>query len=266
MGTMNNIRGIIFDLQKYSIRDGPGIRTTVFFKGCPLGCAWCQNPESLKPGPEKISARSSRLRPRRYAEKPVTVAEVMKEIKQDRIFYDLSGGGATFSGGEPLMQPDFLIGLLRSCRRHGIRTAVDTSGYTIWPVLDGVRRFTDLFLYDLKLMDPALHRRYAGFDNAPILDNLKRLDERGSRVVIRVPVIPGISDSPMNIRNIGRFVAGLRKVRRLDLLPYNTLCKEKYHRLGRPYRLGRLKPPTAGSLNRIRDHLSNFGLEVEIGG
>jgi len=266
MKTKKNIQGIIFDLQKYSIRDGPGIRTTVFFKGCPLHCAWCQNPEGIKPGTEKLSGQSSRRYPRRIAGKPVSVPEVMKEIDKDRIFYDLSGGGATFSGGEPLMQPDFLEGLLRSCRRRGIRTAVDTSGYTIWPVLNGIRKFTDLFLYDLKIMDPAAHKRYTGCDNIPILDNLKRLDKCGSRVVVRVPVIPGINDFRANIEKIGRFVAGLSKVRQLDLLPYNSLCREKYHRFSRSYRLDKLKPPTAGSLNKIRDRLSNFGLEVEIGG
>lgn len=263
---MKKIRGIIFDLQKYSIRDGPGIRTTVFLKGCPLCCAWCQNPESMKPGAQKLPARSVRRFPRRIAGRPVSVAEVMREIEKDRIFYDLSGGGATFSGGEPLMQPDFLFGLLRSSRLKGIATAVDTSGYADWAVLDRIRTVTDLFLYDLKIMDPVIHQRYTGRDNVRILDNLKRLDRSRTRVVIRVPVIPGINDSRVNIEKIGRFLAGLKTVRRLELLPYNALCKEKYRWLKRPFRFNRLKPPTEGSMEKIRRRLSAFGLDVGIGG
>jgi pyruvate formate lyase activating enzyme len=190
----------------------------------------------------------------------------MREIEKDRIFYDLSGGGATFSGGEPLMQPDFLVGLLRSCRRRGIHTAVDTSGYADWAVLNGIRSFTDLFLYDLKIMNPDLHRRFTGRDNLPILDNLQRLDAAGARILIRVPVIPGINDSRANIEMIGRFLAGLHSVRRLDLLPYNALCREKYRWLKRPYRFNRLKPPSGGSMERIRRRLSAFGLDVGMGG
>jgi len=260
------MRGVIFDIQKYSIRDGPGIRTTVFFKGCALRCDWCQNPESMKPGAEKSPGPSSRRDPRRISGKPVSAADVMREIEKDRIFYDLSGGGATFSGGEPLMQPDFLLGLLRSCRRRGIHTAVDTSGYAAWPVLNGIRRFTDLFLYDLKIMDPVLHRQYTGRDNLPILDNLKRLAAAGARILIRVPVIPGINDSRVNVEMIGRFLTGLNKVRRLDLLSYNALCREKYRRLKRPFRFNRLKPPSGGSMEKIRRRLSAFGLDVGMGG
>jgi pyruvate formate lyase activating enzyme len=266
-----NIKGVIFDLQKYAIRDGPGIRTAVFFKGCPLRCAWCQNPEGLNPQPEKFPPKPGRtanglIKAPETVGRSVTLPEVMEEIEKDRIFYEQSGGGVTFSGGEPLIQPDFLGALLRLCRRRGIHTAVETSGYAPWPVLKGIGRDADLFLYDLKVMDPAVHKRQTGVDNGLILENLARLAKTGARILIRLPVIPGINDSPAHAARLGRFVAGLRKVRRVDLLPFNALCREKYRRFNRPYRFANVKPPTPAALERIERRLAAHGLEVEIGG
>jgi pyruvate formate lyase activating enzyme len=223
--------GLIFDIKKYSIHDGPGIRTTLFLKGCPLACAWCHNPESQSSKPEMIFREQRCIRcgvcltacPRRaitwngdgpltdwaacqpcdacvtacYAEarerigREMTVAQALAEIERDRAFYDESGGGVTFSGGEPLMQSDFLAALLHACKAQDLHTAVDTCGFAAWETLDKVRGEVDLFLYDLKLMDDARHRAFTGVSNAPILANLQALSRLGHNLLIRIPLVPG---------------------------------------------------------------------------
>ena len=288
--------GIVFDIKKFSIHDGPGIRTTIFFKGCPLRCWWCHNPESQSPEPE-LTFRKSRCigcgacreacsrgaiaadlsvnaelctlcgecviacyaEAREMVGREMSVAQVMAEIERDVPFYDESGGGVTFSGGEPLAQPDFLLALLQACREREIHTAVDTCGFAPWQVLDKIRRHVDLFLYDLKLMDEAEHIRYTGVSNKLILKNLEMLAERGHDITLRVPIIPGINDSDEHIRQLGAFAATLPHLNRVDVLPYHNIAAEKYQRLDRVYKLPETRPPSDERMAEIRNALMVSG-------
>lgn len=303
--------GTIFNIMRFAVNDGPGIRTTVFVKGCPLVCWWCHNPESQAFGPELqvwpdrcigcgacIAACQHGLalsrempagcmacgrcaavcpaRARTITGWKATVADVMREVVRDTVFYDESGGGVTFSGGEPLAQPEFLLALLRACRAQGIHTCIDTSGYAPRRALLDVAAETDLFLYDLKLMDPAGHALYTGGELNLVLDNLRALSAVHSCINIRIPVIPGINDGDDNIRAAGAFIAGLEaNVRDVTLLPYHATGLAKYARLGKPYRLDEpgpgesqasLEPPPAARLEELARLLEGFGLRVQIGG
>lgn len=260
--------GIIFDLKKYAIHDGPGIRTTVFLKGCPLDCWWCHNPESRHPKPEKpaggkMQKRSSLLKSAHgIVGKTVTPDEVLHEVEKDTIFYDESGGGATFSGGEPLVQIEFLQALLEGCKQRGIHTAVDTSGYAPPELFDRVYDSVDLFLYDLKLIDDESHKKYTGVSNHLILDNLKRLAARGAKVLPRIPLIPGITDTGENLSRILFLLRSLDSISRIDLLPYNRIGEGKYEMMGMPKRMPRLQAHPADVLNRIKSVFTSAGFTV----
>lgn len=306
--------GILFDIRKYSIHDGPGIRTAVFFKGCPLRCAWCHNPESQSFQPELI------LRPNRciaceacvqvcpngavppsptgrgdrgdgfpftdrskcqacgectlvcYAEgrqligRMYSLEQVLAEIEGDRVFYEQSGGGVTFTGGEPMSQRPFLLALLRACKALDLHTALDTSGYCSWEALDEVRSFVDLFLYDLKLMNDSRHRQYTAVPNKLILENLRKLTEHGHAVRVRIPAIPGVNDDQENLRASGEFLAGLPGLQRVDILAYHSSAEAKYQNLGMNYSLPGLKSPSDERMEEIAATLRGFGLTVSIGG
>ncbi len=306
------ITGTIFDIRRYSVHDGPGIRTTVFFKGCPLRCTWCHNPESQRRQPELIfrpdrcircgnclkackpgaiswdgdpadpatrstieaalcdlcaaCANACPSEARQMAGRQATVQEVMEEVVKDVSFYDESGGGVTFSGGEPLLQPRFLQALLQACRSQEIRTALDTSGFASWAALNRLRDQVDLFLYDLKLVDEARHRQFTGVGNRAILSNLRRLSELGHAIIVRLPIIPGITDDVANIRQVGSFVASLPHIERLDILPYHHAAAAKYERLGRAYSLHDLKPPSQSHMEEVAAQLSEFKLTIKVGG
>lgn len=298
--------GTVFNISRYAIHDGPGIRTTVFLKGCSLSCWWCHNPESLSPEPE-IALRLNRcihcgtciercpndaisMLGDEVAADPalcqlcfecaktcpgdalevvgrtMTVSEVMAEIKRDVPFYDESGGGVTFSGGEPLMQPAFLLELLEACGQSDIHRVVDTSGYAHKSVLLEVATRTDLFLYDLKHMDPAVHKRYTGVSNELILDNLKALSCRDAGIRIRFPLIPGVNDDRKNVEDTAAFLQRLHRVCYIDLLPYHDVGGSKYKRFGYTYRMGQLPASDPAHLQDIAETLSSYGLCVTIGG
>ena len=299
-------KGIVFDVKKYSVHDGPGIRTTVFLKGCPLNCWWCHNPESQSMERERIfhgsrciqcgaclgacpqgaiawdgvgpvtdGARCSLCgacveacyaEAREMVGQEMTVAQVMTEIERDVAFYDESGGGVTFSGGEPLAQPGFLLGLLEASKGREIHTALDTCGQAAWETLDRVRGYVDLFLYDLKVMDEARHKTYTGVSNRLILSNLVRLSELGHEIVLRVPVMPGINNDHESMARIGTFAAALPALLRVDLLPYHHTAAAKYERLGRVYPLAGMRPPSDEVMAEAGRILSGFDLEVKIGG
>jgi pyruvate formate lyase activating enzyme len=198
--------------------------------------------------------------------KEMSVEEMIKEIERDRVFYDESGGGATFSGGEPLLQPDFLDAILQECNERRIHTTLDTSGYASHEVIDKIRGKVDLFLYDIKTMDDANHRKYAGVSNKVILQNLKRLAKNGSNIVISLPIIPRINDDEENILRTGEFISSLPGVEQVSLLPYHRTGVDKYKSLGRPYRLNGIRPPPSQETKMIKERLEAFGLKVKIGG
>jgi pyruvate formate lyase activating enzyme len=196
----------------------------------------------------------------------MTTAQVMADIERDIVFYDQSGGGVTFSGGEPLSQPDFLRSLLRACKEREIHTTVDTCGFAAWKTLDSIRGYVDLFLYDLKLMDSAQHRRVTGMPNEVILDNLQMLSQRGHDIILRVPIVPGINDDEKNIRRIGAYVSDSLSLNRVDILPYHHTAADKYDRLTMDYGLREIRAPTNGEMNHFVEILQGFGLQVRIGG
>jgi pyruvate formate lyase activating enzyme len=296
------ITGTIFDIRRYSIHDGPGIRTGVFFKGCPLHCAWCHNPESISFTAElifrpnrcilcddclgvcpngaitrqenailidrqkcKISGECAAVcaaEALQIAGREMTVDQVMSEVERDRVFYEQSGGGVTFSGGEPLAQPEFLLSLLEACKRVGLRTAVDSSGFAPWTVLDEIRPLVDLFLYDLKFMEDTNHLRWTGVSNETILSNLRQLSELRQPVLVRIPVIPGINDDEENIKQSGAFLAARPSVPRVELLPYHNIAEAKYAGLGVEYNLRTIHAPNQEQMEKCAAILTGFGLQV----
>ncbi|NQT85639.1 glycyl-radical enzyme activating protein [bacterium] len=295
--------GIIFNIKRYAIHDGPGIRTTVFLKGCPLRCVWCHNPESIATAREHMFRAQRCLRcdqcvdacptgaleavgsvdigrctlcgacsdacPSRALElmgRQVTVAEVMDEVERDIVFYDRSGGGATLSGGEPLLQPEFATALLAACRERGIHTALDTTCFAPWATIEAVRPHVCLFLCDVKHMDSAEHQRLTGVPNETILDNIRRLAAIGENVILRVPLIPGANDSSGNITATGAFAVSLRTVEHVHLLPYNEGGRAKAERLAGTGDVPDFERPSAEDLATAADRLRTLGLTVRTGG
>ena len=297
--------GNVFDIQRFSLHDGPGIRTTVFFKGCPLSCWWCHNPESQATAAE-LMWRDSRCigcgacvaacaqgaiawqgdepvtdrqkctlcgacadacyaEAREMVGRQMTVEQLMAEIERDVLFFDESGGGVTFSGGEPLLQRAVLGALLRECKANEIHTAVDTCGFATWEAIDGLREWVDLFLYDLKLMDDTKHRAYTGVSNVLILENLRALSRHGNSILLRVPIIPGVNDDVENLQQIGAFAAALPHLVGVDVLPYHHTAVDKYRRLDMVYGLPELRPPSNGVMEHVAEALREYGLRVKIG-
>ncbi|WP_432409699.1 trans-4-hydroxy-L-proline dehydratase activase [Wukongibacter sp. M2B1] len=298
-------QGTIFNIQKYSIHDGPGIRTTVFLKGCPLTCWWCHNPESQRVKQEivfwqgkciacrdcekvcpvdavKFDEGNFNLNKNRCilcgkcAEvcpseaidligKRITLDEAMKEIEKDMVFYEESGGGVTFSGGEPMLQIDFLDGLLTASKQKGIHTAVDTSGYGSWENFERIMDKVDLFLFDIKHMDNEKHKKYVGVSNESILNNLRKLARDGNRIWIRIPIIPGINDDDLNIKMTSDYVASLN-IKDVFILPYHSIAIDKYKRLNMEYRIPDILEPKDEEMERIGQKFKDNGIIVKIGG
>jgi pyruvate formate lyase activating enzyme len=258
--------GTLFKIKKYALHDGPGIRTTVFFKGCPLSCRWCHNPEGLDPRPQTMSRRTSSGETHDTVGVVIGVKDLVKEIEKDVLFYDESGGGVTFSGGEPLAQPEFLEAVLTACNHLEIHAALDTSGYAPSAVLDPILPRLQLVLFDLKIMDEKQHQRYTGVSNRTVLDNLKRIDDSRTPLRIRIPMIPGITDGEDNITEIARLAGTLKTIQGVDLLPFHRIGREKYRRLGMTDNTDETAPPSAEGLSAIKRRLESAGLAVSIGG
>ena len=229
--------GLTFDIRRYSVHDGPGIRTTVFLKGCPLNCVWCHNPEGILPEPQPMRM-SHKLDGKETicnvtVGKWLTASDVFDEIEKDLVFYEESGGGVTFSGGEPLMQAEFLLEMLGRCRNANIHTAVDTSGHSDPELFKEVVKQADMLLFDIKTTDSNAHVKYTGIDNTLIMQNLNSLTGSDISVIIRIPIIPGFNDNHEEMEAIRDTLLPLKKnIRRIDLLPYHRLGRKKYEALG----------------------------------
>jgi len=297
-------RGFVFDLMRYSLHNGPGVRTTLFLKGCPLRCLWCHNPESqgaraeLKLSSERCigcgdcvrrcphGALSSSAWEGRDVEactlcgacveacpaearemigRWISVDEALKAVLRDELLYEESGGGVTFSGGEPLMQPQFLRAMLAACQSMRLHCVVDTCGEASTDVVESVRPLVDLFLYDLKAVDCELHTRLTGQGNERILANLEHLARAGANLILRMPVLPGLNDGN---GELAARVALMKRLhlRRIDLLPYHKLGADKHHRLRRAYKLEELPEPSADAIAEMAQRLRKEGLTVGIGG
>lgn len=256
-------KGRIFDIQKYSIHDGPGIRTIIFLKGCPLRCRWCCNPEGqrfetetmLFNGEEKVMGQE------------VTVDDLLPIIAQDAFYYRRSGGGVTLSGGECLWQPDFAPHLLHACHDMGYNTAIETTGYQKWEIIEKYLEHLDYVLMDIKHMDSAKHKRFTGVSNELILENAYRIAASGkAELTIRTPVIPGFNDTPEEIHKIAEFAASLPGVKRHHLLPYHRLGEGKYEGLGRDYSLKGIEPMSNDRMKILLEAAKKSGLQCQIGG
>lgn len=259
--------GIIFDIKRFAIHDGPGIRTTVFFKGCSLACRWCHNPEGQRPEPEPVAAACGSDGRHGTVGRRVTAGEVLSEIEKDGLFFDESGGGATFSGGEPLLQPDFLEALVGGCRTLSLHTVLDTSGFAPAESLERVMDKVDLFHYDFKFAVDAAHRRFTGVPLRPVLDNLLRISRAARPYVVRFPFVPGITDPPENLRGLADAISSLpHPPLRIDVLPFHHYHRGKYTRLGRKDPMGSAAAADRATAEPVAAFFRRCGFPVGIGG
>lgn len=294
------MNGIITEIQHASVHDGPGLRSVVFLKGCQMRCFWCHNPETISASPQlffdeskcmgcgrclgfceahKLSNGRHRIERAfctscfRCVEtcftgalsvcgRVVSVDEVMRDLAEDIPFYGESGGGVTVSGGEPLLQPEFCAELFQLLHREGVSCAVDTCGCVPWSAFETVLPVTDLFLYDLKEIDPETHRRATGVSNSRILENLRKLDATGKPIEIRMPIIPGINNSDAAITGAGRFLAGLAHLSGIRLLPYHSLAHDRYRAVDHPDTLPDVPSPAPAEMEHIAGILKSFHLNV----
>ena len=295
-------RGLISDMQRFSIHDGPGIRTTVFFKGCNLRCFWCHNPETLALRPElqlyldrcigcgacfaacrhgahvlrddqhvflrELCRGCGACAETCYAQALVlvgtwmTVAEVMAEVLRDAPFYATSGGGVTLSGGEPLLQPAFAAALLAACRAEGLHTAIETAAQLPWERLAAVLPLTDLVMMDIKHLDPARHRAATGADNARILANARRLGAAGVPLIVRTPIVPGVNDTEEDVAAIAAFASALPPLLYYELLPFHPMAAGKYDSLGMDYRARDLTTPPKERMEALAEVARRAGIAV----
>ncbi|NHJ46297.1 MAG: glycyl-radical enzyme activating protein [Asgard group archaeon] len=254
------ISGIIFDIKRFAIHDGPGIRTTIFLKGCPLKCWWCQNPESHSRSIETITSEDNETE---ILGKEITVNEAIDELLKDQVFYEVSNGGVTFSGGEPLYQPEFLKELLLECKKQNLHTTIDTAGCVLREDFESIIDYVDLFLYDVKIIDNEKHLKYTNMQNTAILDNLKFLSDSNKNIIIRIPIIPGVNDSEDDLSKLGEFLKTIN-IQHIELLPYHKLGDRKYSKLKKLNRMRDIKEPSKVDMANIREYLKVLGLKVKI--
>lgn len=257
-----DVTGRIFDIQRFSVHDGPGIRTIVFLKGCVLRCKWCCNPESQNYAIEEM-VQGGKIK---TVGRNVTVGEVMETILRDANYYRRSGGGVTLSGGESLCQPEFAIALLQACKENSINTAMESTGAVKYDIIEKYLPYLDLYLMDIKHMDSKKHEQFTTKPNTLILENARKIAANAKKLIIRVPVIPTFNDSVDDILNIARFAESLPNVEELHLLPYHRLGQDKYKGLGRAYELEHIVPPTEEKMQTLLNAAQTTQLKCQIGG
>jgi pyruvate formate lyase activating enzyme len=303
------LKGVVLNIERFAIHDGPGIRTVVFVKGCPLRCLWCSTVDSQLMSPEmeyfankcikckkcvevcptnaiRESDTDEIVTDRRYCDncgkcaevcstgarkmvgEEMTVGQVLEEIEKDTLFYSNSGGGITLSGGEPTMQPEFSLGLLKTCKERGIHTAMETCGYVKWDILDEMLQYLDLVYMDIKHISPVEHKKLTTKGNRLILENARRVAAKypGKPLIIRVPVIPGYNDTDENIASTAQFVRQLRRDCKIELLPYHKLGVPKYKALSKDYPLPDLEPPSEYHLRALKELVKSYGVQAQMGG
>lgn len=305
------LTGLIFDIERFAIHNGPGIRTLVFFKGCNVKCDWCHNPESYHhqsevvritekcigcgtcvqkckgdclsdnwaPGNAPVIDRSKCLMPDcgycatvcysdaiSVSGRYLTVAEVMVEVEKDREFYGRTGGGVTFSGGEPLAQPEFLEALAKESVKRGLDTAIETCGAAPWQSFESVLKYINTVIFDLKHMDPEKHQKYAKISNKVILENLRLIDSLGVPIRVRMPLVPEFNDSDEDIQATAAFVSTLKNLQAFDVYPYNRMCEPKWKHLGIHNKLHGMPPHPMEEVKRIAQIARDFGITVTVGG
>jgi len=298
---------LIFDIKRYAINDGPGIRLAIYFKGCPLRCIWCHNPESMSSSAQKLFTAErcigcgecvkvcppqaleltsegirtdptrctlcgacTRICPTRALEmsgEEKSINELMTIIERERHLFDQSNGGVTVSGGEPLLYPEYLFELFDRCKQQQIHRAIDTAGHIPEKILLAAAERTDLFLFDLKLIDPARHQQLTGVDNQLILSNLRALSTTGAHIQIRIPLIKGINTTDEDLQAFAEVIADLPGEKKtVALLPYHAIAAHKYRKLGTVWRAKTLEPPEQDNLNRAIDRFTSHGLNATVGG
>jgi len=266
------MKGLIFSIKRYSIHDGPGIRVTVFMKGCPLRCMWCHNPEGISPDPGKVKM-TNRVGERDFYKieevgKYYQVKDILDILEKERVFIDQSKGGITFSGGEPMLQSEFLCDALKVCKSNGYHTAIDTSGYASAENYKLILPYTDLFLFDIKHLDESKHIEFTGVTNRGILANFRLLLESGKDIMLRVPIIPGYNDDIDHLENLKKFISGTQTgaLKKISLLPYHKIGSSKYKRFNIPYRMTDIESPSKERMKELREFFSETGIKIKIGG
>jgi glycyl-radical enzyme activating protein family protein len=257
-----DVKGRIFDIQRYSIHDGGGIRTIVFLKGCPLRCKWCCNPEGQHYNVEKMTLGGKE----KIVGQDVTVGEIIDIVERDRIYYRRSGGGLTLSGGESLTQPDFAVALLKTAKERGINTAMESTGFADFSVISRYLPYLDLYLMDIKHMNSAKHKEFTSQPNELILENAKKITDAGARLIVRTPVIPTFNATKEEIGEIAKFASSLKGVTQMHILPYHRIGTDKYKGLNRDYSLTGIEPPSKELMNELLEVVNSYGLKGQIGG
>lgn len=257
-----NTKGRIFDIQRFSVHDGPGVRTIVFLKGCVLRCKWCCNPESQS---YEIQQMVKNGNPQTVG-RDITVAEVMESVLKDRVYYRRSGGGLTLSGGESLCQPEFATSLLRAAKDAGLNTAMESTAAAPIDTIRGLLPYLDHYLMDIKHLNPQKHKEFTGKENTLMLENAKILAKEAKHLVIRVPVIPTFNDTKEEIAAIAKFVSEIMPGGEINLLPYHRLGQDKYEALGRDYQMAHISPPSDEHMLSLLKVAEGYGLKAKIGG